>query len=102
MMELLLLVLAMAVVTYLPRMAPMTFMRNMNISPVLRRFFRFIPYAALEALIFPGIITSAGPERIPSALVGTVAAVGLAWMTGNVMLVVAGGIAGVFLANMLL
>lgn len=101
-MELVMLILAMAAVTYLPRMTPLVFLQSTSIPPVLRRFLRFIPYAALGALIFPGIITSAGPDRIPAALVGTAAAVGLAWTTGNVMLVVAGAIAGVFAANLIL
>lgn len=102
MMDLVLLIFAMAAVTYLPRMAPLVFLDSKRIPPVLRRFFRFIPYAALGALIFPGIITSAGTEHIPAALVGTAAAVGLAWTTGNVMLVVAGAIAGVYAANLVL
>lgn len=101
-MDMILLVLAMAAVTYLPRMAPVTFLQHVSIPPAMRRFFRFIPYAALGALIFPGIVTSAGPEHIPAALVGTAAAILLALSTGNVMLVVAGGIGGVFAANLLL
>lgn len=101
-MDMILLVLAMAAVTYLPRMAPITFMQHTVIPPVVRRFFRFIPYAALGALIFPGILTSGGADHIPAALVGTVAAVVLALTTGNVMLVVAGSICGVFVANLLL
>lgn len=101
-MDMIILVLAMAAVTYLPRMAPVTFLQHAVIPPVMRRFFRFIPYAALGALIFPGILTSAGPDHIPAALAGTVAAVVLALTTGNVMLVVAGGIGGVFAANLLM
>lgn len=101
-MELILLVLAMAAVTYLPRMLPLTFMQNIAIPPLLKRFFRFIPFAALGALIFPGILTSAGPDKVPAAAIGVAIAVICALWKENVMLVVAGGIVGVYVANLLL
>ncbi|MCX7781722.1 MAG: AzlD domain-containing protein [Negativicutes bacterium] len=101
-MEMILLVLAMGAVTYLPRMAPLTLMQNAVMPQLIRSFFRFIPYAALGALIFPGILTSAGPERMPAAGIGALLAVGVALVSENVMLVVAAGIAGVFAANLLL
>ena len=102
MTELIMLVAAMAAVTYLPRLAPLTFLRNQNIPPLLRRFFRYVPYAALGALTFPGIITSAGADHIPAALAGTATAVLTAWLSGNVMLTLAAGIGGVYLFGWLL
>jgi branched-subunit amino acid transport protein len=76
-------------------MLPMVMFRRFNFSPFWRRFLRFIPYAALSALIFPGFLTS---TRSPaSALVGGLAAFALAWFRFNLMLVVLGGILGAIL-----
>lgn len=88
-----LVILAMGLVTYLPRMLPMVLLQNMHLNPFLRRFFQFIPYAALSALIFPGVLSSTGST--PSAMAGALAAVILAFLRTNITFVVLGGIAGV-------
>jgi branched-subunit amino acid transport protein len=66
--QLWMLVLAMGLVTYGPRMLPMVFLNNMRLPPLLNAFLQYVPYAALGALIFPGIISSTG--NIGSALAG--------------------------------
>ncbi|MBM7868367.1 AzlD domain-containing protein [Heliobacterium gestii] len=91
------LVLAMGLVTYLPRMLPLALLRHMKLPPLAHRFLRFIPFAALGALIFPGILSSTGSDQVAAATAGGITAVLLALFEMNLILVVAGGIAGAFL-----
>jgi len=95
-----LLVAAMALVTYLPRMIPMVFIKDIKMPKRLRVFFQFIPFAALGALIFPDILYST--SGLQSALAGTAAAVVIAALKANVMFVVLGSIFAVFLYSTLL
>ena len=53
-MMLLLIILGMAVVTYLPRMLPVLIIDRFTPPAWLNRWLKSIPYAALGALIFPG------------------------------------------------
>ncbi len=97
--RLLLVVLGMAFVTYLPRMAPMVLLKDIKLPNFLKIFLEFIPYAALGALIIPGVFSSTGD--IKSAVVGTIVSASLAFFRLNTMFVVFGGILGVFLTQTL-
>ena len=46
----------MALVTYIPRMIPLTFLEGKELPPVVSGVLRNIPYAVLGALIFPAIL----------------------------------------------
>ena len=48
----------MALVTYVPRLIPMALGRDVPLPAWIRRWLSFFPYAALGALIFPGILTA--------------------------------------------
>ena len=98
--NLFILVILMAIVTYIPRLLPMVFLKDMKLPPYLKVFLQFIPYATLGALIFPGIVISTGD--IYSALVGGGFAVILSLYKANVMLVVTGGIVGAYTVMMLM
>lgn len=50
-------IFGMAVVTYLPRLLPFIFLNQENIHPLFQRILKNVPYAALGALIFPGILS---------------------------------------------
>lgn len=89
-----LIVLGMAVVTYIPRMLPMVLLQNLRLQPYIKRFLSFIPFAALGALIFPEILFST--ESIPSSIVGASLAVLLAFYTKNLIIIVLSGILGSF------
>ncbi|WP_018133159.1 AzlD domain-containing protein [Effusibacillus pohliae] len=89
-----LLVLGMGAVTYIPRMLPMVTLENIQLPPFWNRFLRFVPFAALSALIFPGILSSTG--NMKSALAGGVIAVLLALLRVNLVLIVLGGILAAF------
>ncbi|MDA8211966.1 MAG: AzlD domain-containing protein [Clostridia bacterium] len=93
--QLWLLVLAMGAVTYLPRLLPMVLLSNLKLPPFWNAFFQFIPFAALGALIFPGLLSSTGNPG--SAIAGGLVAIILALFRLNIMVVVLGGILGVFL-----
>ncbi len=94
-----LVVLGMGAVTYLPRMLPVVLLNNVKLHPRVNSFLRFIPFAALSALIFPGVLQSTG--SVESAAAGSLVAVVLALLRMNIMVVVLGGIAGVMAWEML-
>lgn len=93
--QLLPVVLGMALVTYTQRLLPLVFLNNLNLPPFWDSFFRYIPFAALGALIVPGIFNSTGSTA--SALAGTIASAVLAYFRVNLVLVVIGGVLGVLL-----
>jgi branched-subunit amino acid transport protein len=89
-----LLVILMAAVTFIPRVLPMVSLQHVKLPRFLKRQFEFVPYAALSALIFPGILTSTG--RWDSAVAGALAAIALTLGRLNLFFVVIGSIAAVF------
>ncbi len=93
------LVVLMAVVTYTPRMLPLVFLKDSHLPPRMKAFLEYIPFAALTALVFPGILNSTGDYR--TALAGATAAILLALVNANLIIVVFGSILGVFLWGMI-
>ena len=87
------LVLGMAVVTYIPRMIPMVILSEFKLPPFLKRFLEFIPVAVLSSLIFPGILYST--DGMGSAIFGAIISIILAYFETNLLLVVISGILGV-------
>lgn len=92
-----LLIFGMGLVTYIPRMAPLVILQNLKLPKYLKRFFEFIPFAILGALIFPGILYST--NSIESAIFGGVIAIILAYLRVHIFIVVFGGILAVYLWN---
>jgi branched-subunit amino acid transport protein len=80
-------------------MAPMVLLKDIKLPNFLKTFLEFIPYAALGALIIPGVFSSTGD--IKSSIIGTIVSVSLAFFKLNTMFVVLGGILGVFLTQTL-
>jgi len=91
-------VLLMALVTYLPRVLPISVFRKEIKSKYIKSFLHYVPYAVLGALTFPDIISSTGNYR--TALFGTVAAIILANMGKSLVLVALGAIITVFVTGM--
>jgi len=89
-------VLLMALVTYLPRLIPMTLLRGRKLSSGLQNFLKCVPFAVLGALIFPEILYST--TSVSSAAVGLAVALALSLLRLNVVLVVLGSILAVFLS----
>ncbi len=86
-----LLMLVMAGVTYLIRILPFTLLRRPVRAPFLRSLLAYIPYGVLSAMAFPAILYSTG--SIPSALVGTAAALILAFFRRSLLVVALGACA---------
>ncbi len=55
-MNIFLLIFCMMLVTYIPRMLPSLFVDKLYIGKKFRKFLELIPYTAMAALIFPGVI----------------------------------------------
>lgn len=96
-MRILLLIVGMTVVTYIPRAIPAVLIDKMRLSAKAEQFLSLIPYTAMTALIFPGILTM-DPNSIWIGVVGGVTAVLLGWRKMPVMIVVLGSIVMVMLA----
>lgn len=88
-------IIGMAIVTALPRVIPAFIVDKFEFRDWMNRWLQSIPYAALGALIFPGILTvKAGEPHI--GLIGGLVAIVLAYFGLNIMFVVIGAIATVY------
>ena len=76
-MNIALLILGMALVTYLPRVIPSFVVDKLKFGKRFGRFINLIPFTAMTALIVPGVF-STDPQRWYVGLVGGVVAVALA------------------------
>ena len=81
----LLMVLTMALVTYVIRMIPLTFFNKKIKSRYLKSVLYYIPYAVLSAMTFPAILYSTG--NIYTAIFGSVVALVLAFFNRSLLLV---------------
>jgi len=90
-LNILLLIFAMGVVTYGSRVLPGLFIDKMNFSPRAEQFLKLIPYTAMTALIFPGILT-VDPARPDIGIVGALVVVALAWKKAPLLVCVVGAI----------
>ena len=84
-------ILGMAIVTYIPRAIPLTFLEGRELPSAIQNVLRNIPYAVLGALIFPAIFFI--QENIWFGVLGAATAFGIAFLGANVMVVVLGSIA---------
>lgn len=60
-LEQLLLILGMAVVTYVPRAAPLMLLSSRNLNPLLMRWLEMVPPAVLAALLAPELLLRSEP-----------------------------------------
>jgi branched-subunit amino acid transport protein len=96
--HLLLIILGMSVVTLIPRWLPVWIMDRITWPDWAREWLDSIPYAALGALIFPGIMSVAKGEPWIGLAGGIVAAI-LAYWRLHIMYVVFGSILAVMVAK---
>lgn len=89
--DVLLLVLGMTLVTYIPRAIPAVLMDKMKLGPKVEKFLNLIPYTAMAALIFPGVITVDANPII--GIAGGLVALVLAWRKCPLMVCVLSAIA---------
>lgn len=83
--------LGMAIVTYIPRVFPLTFLEGRKLPPVISGVLSNIPFAVLGALIFPAILY-VQQGNLLFGIIGAVVAFTLAIIYSNVMVVVLGTI----------
>ena len=88
--EIVMMIIGMAIVTYIPRMLPFVMFRGKELPPFLQGVLKNVPYATLGALIFPAILFI--QEDIWYGLIGAAAAFIVAFMGANVIVVVIGSI----------
>ncbi len=94
-----LIIAGMAIVTYIPRMLPLVAIDANKIPKRVQGILRNVPYAALGALIFPGILYV--NENIWFGIIGGVTAILVALTGANLIFVVLSSIAVLSLYSIL-
>ncbi len=75
-------------VTYLPRLLPFLFSRQLELPHWIQKWLKYFPYAALGALIFPGILTAVPESPWLSASAGLLTAVCALFLKNITVLVI--------------
>lgn len=91
-----LLIVAMMVVTVLPRVLPLLLPDRVRLPEWFERWMASVPYAALGALIFPGVL-SVGHSGGAAPLLAAGAAAGVALLRQHVTFAIAASVAVMFL-----
>jgi branched-subunit amino acid transport protein len=86
----------MAAVTYLPRLLPALVIDQISFPAWFEKWLSYIPYAALGALIFPGIL-GVEPDQPFYGLAGGFTALVLSYLNLHITLVMAGSILVAFI-----
>ena len=89
----------MALVTYIPRVLPVTVFRKQIRSRFIRSFLDYTPYAVLGALTFPDVFFSTG--HLFSAAGGTAVAIVLGYKGKSLVVVAVAAIAAVYILELL-
>mgnify|MGYP005781901321 FL=1 len=89
----------MALVTYLPRVLPVTLFRRPIRSRFIRSFLDYTPYAVLGALTFPDVFGSTG--HLYSAMGGALAAIWLGYRGKGLLAVAVAAIAAVYVLELI-
>ncbi len=97
----LMVIVGMALVTYLPRILPFYLFSKMNLSKRMMLFLKCIPYTALGALILPDVFSAVEGNNAAS-LIGAVTAVVLTYLFKNMIVTVIGAIAAVYVVLILI
>ncbi len=82
----LIIILGMAIVTYIPRVLPLVSMNGKEMPPKVKAVLQNVPYAALGALIFPGILFI--QDDIWFGIIGGITALVIALLGANLIIVV--------------
>ena len=90
--DIILMILGMAAVTYIPRALPAVIVDKLRFGTKFEKFLKLIHYTAMSALVFPGVI-SVDVARPEIGLVGCAVAGVLAWLRMPVMVCVVAAIA---------
>lgn len=91
----------MALVTYIPRMIPLTLLEGKELPPVITGVLRNIPYAVLGALIFPAVLF-VQEGNILFGVIGVAVAFLIAILGGGLMTVVLGTIGALAIYSLIM
>jgi branched-subunit amino acid transport protein len=75
----------MALVSYLIRTLPLTFIRKQIKSQFIRSFLYYVPYVTLAVMTFPAIINAT--QSVYSGLLALVIGIIIAWLKADLLLV---------------
>ncbi len=87
----LILILGMFLVTYIPRLVPFYMISSKPLPKKVKQLLEFIPYAALGALIFPGVL-QAIPENLTAVAMAMIFAIIAGWRFGGIVVPVLGSV----------
>lgn len=92
-MEIWLIILGMALVTYLPRLLPLTHLNEETLPDWMRRSLHYVPIAVLSALVGVDFLPSPGWGQyiVDARLLAGLVAVVIAWYTRSAGWTIAGG-----------
>ncbi|WP_458414402.1 AzlD domain-containing protein [Schinkia sp. CFF1] len=93
-------IIGMAIVTYLPRMLPLVALNGKKMPPFLQAILSNVPFAALGALIVPGIFLI--NDNIWYGVIGAGVAFIVAYLGANVIVVVMSSIAALTIFSLFL
>ena len=93
-------VAVMAIVTYIPRVLPLSLMRRRVENRFLQSFLTYMPYAVLGAMTFPAILESTATPW--SAAIGLALALILSYCRLSLLPVALASTAAVFVAELFL
>lgn len=93
-------ILVMAGVTYLIRMLPLALAKKEIISPFLKSFLFYVPYACLAAMTFPAILSATA--SVISAAIGFVVALFASYKEKSLLTVALCACGAVFVAERIL
>ena len=92
-MKLWLIIFGMALVTYVPRLLPLTLVEADSLPGWLKRILNYVPIAMLSALVGPEFLPSEGwlTYTVDAHLFAGLMAISLAWFTRSTFLTVLAG-----------
>ena len=90
----------MAGTTYLLRVTPLIIFRKKIRNRFVQSFLYYVPYAVLAAMTFPAIFTATG--NTAASLIGTGAALVLAFFRRSLLIVALGAAAAAFIAGLVI
>ena len=93
-------IVLMALVTYIPRVLPVSVFNRQIKSKYIKSFLNYVPYAVLAALTFPDIFYST--TVLASALIGTGVALILSYFEKSLVIVALCSIIAVYISELIL
>ncbi|GIM28380.1 branched-chain amino acid transporter [Clostridium polyendosporum] len=90
-MRIYLLIIGMMIVTYIPRAIPAVLVDRIKCGKRMEEFLSLIPYTAMTALIFPGVL-SVDTNHMSVGTIGALAAILLSWVRLPITMVVIGAV----------